>query len=205
MPGAQASTVTYSLNLGGCSGGCGADVPFATVTLTDEGSGATAFTLVTETLNTSEVYAASSGEALEFNFNFTGLFTLTSLQITNLTSGFANGAASGSAPPYGSFSDYISCSSCSGGNPGNPAGPLSFDIGSTAGPVTTASFVANSGGDYFASDIRGTNGNTGDVSTNTAGTVSATPEPATFGLIGLSLAGVGLLRRKRKTSQATGC
>jgi hypothetical protein len=63
----------------------------------DQGSGSTAYVLVTETLNTGEVYAKSSGEALEFNF--TGYLSLTNLQITNLTPGFANGAASNTAPP----------------------------------------------------------------------------------------------------------
>jgi hypothetical protein len=197
---AQASTATFTFTQESCTGTCGTDVPFATVTLTDEGSGSSEFVLVNETLNTDEEFVGTgAGDSLEFNINFTGLITLTSLEITNLTAGFTAGNAADSAAGIGDFSDYVTCSSCTGGNPGQPTS-LSFDLSSTAGAITTASFIADSAGYYFSSDIKGNNGKTGNVASNTAGTISATPEPATFGLIGLSLTALGLLRRKRKLS-----
>jgi hypothetical protein len=201
MPAAQASTSTFSFTQNSCTGGCGTDDPFATVTLADEGSGSTAYVLVAETLNTGEEFVKTgAGESLQFNINFTGLITLTSLQITNLTSGFTAGNTGGTAAGIGSFSDYVYCSNCTGGNPGQPTS-LSFDLSSTGGGITTASFVTDSAGYYFASDVLGNNGKTGNVADDTLGAVSATPEPATFGLIGSSLAGFGLLRRKRKLNR----
>jgi hypothetical protein len=203
MPEAQASTVSFSFTQNSCSGGCSPS-PFGTVTLTDEGSGAAAYVLVSETLTAGEEFAGTgAGKSLGFNIDFIGLITLTSLEITNLTSGFTAGDTSYKAAGIGSFSDYVDCSICTGGNPGQPTS-LSFDVSSTAGAITTASFITDSAGYYFASDILAGNGNTGNVANNTPGTVSATPEPATFGLIGLSLVGFGLLRRKRKTSRRPG-
>ncbi|MDE3197589.1 MAG: hypothetical protein KGN84_14660, partial [Acidobacteriota bacterium] len=56
---AQASTITFLLDQDGCTGTCGPG-PYGTVTLTDAGSGANAYVIVTETLAAGEVYSRSS-------------------------------------------------------------------------------------------------------------------------------------------------
>jgi len=208
---ANASTITFVLDQDGCTGTCGSG-PYATVTLTDFGSGTSAYVMVTETLTPGEVYARSSGkEALEFNVRVsTG-----AVSITNISDPGNFGAASGSvsAAPFGSFYSAVTCLKCSGGNPGNPSGPLTFDVSDSAAGVTTADFVANHSGYYFASDIRGTNGKTGDVAalspSGTPETLSilapaAAPEPGTLlmMLAGVSMMIAGGMRRKNRTQFA---
>jgi PEP-CTERM motif len=192
---ASASTITFTLDQNGCSGGGGCGTPpFATVTLTDNGSGASAFVTVTETLAASERYAGGgAGEALEFNV--AGAIT-----ITNLTPNFIIGPAPDSASAFGAFLESVQCSTCVGGNAGNPSGPLSFHVGSATG-VTTASFIANAGGYFFASDIVGANGNTGNVAAfggGGGGTLGGVPEPLSLFLMGGGLLGVGIFGKFRR-------
>jgi len=187
---AQASTLTFTLNQDGCTGTCGS-APFGTITLTDNGSGSSAFVTVTETLAASERYAGiGAGEALEFNVT-------NSVVIGNLTPNFAVGPAPASASTFGSFLLSIACSTCQGGQIGNPAGPLSFTAGSATG-VTVNDFIANAGGYYFASAIVGNNGKSGNVASLGADP-SVVPEPRTviLTLSGLLLAGVNAFRRKQ--------
>ena len=202
---ANASTITFLLDQDGCTGTCGSG-PYATVTLTDVGAGASAYVMVTETLTAGEVYARSSGkEALEFNVQVAA----GAVAITNISDprNFAAATGSASAPPFGSFYSAVTCVRCSGGNPGNPSGPLTFNVSDSATGVTIANFVANGSGYYFASDIRGTNGKTGDVAalwpTGTPQTFdalppAATPEPVSLlmMLAGVSMMIAGGVRRK---------
>ena len=58
-------------------------------------------------------------------------------------------------------------------------------------------FSTNPPGDtqaYFAVDILGTNGKTGDVGSNS---VTVVPEPGTLALVGTALIGVGVWARRR--------
>jgi hypothetical protein len=66
-------------------------------------------------------------------------------------------------------------------------GPTSFNI-----TATTRIVAPNSGAEVGSTTVEG------DIaSTPSAGTV---PEPATFGMVGIGLVGLGLLRRKKKLS-----
>lgn len=188
---AWANTSTFTLDQDGCSGTCGLS-PFATVTLTENGTGSSETVTVTETLLTGDRYAGTgAGEALEFNVN-------SPVTITSLSANFAAGTGGASASAFGSFLDFVTCTACQGGKASNPAGPLSFTVGSATG-VSIASFIANTGGYFFASDIVGSNGNTGNVADKSAGVLSATPEPGTITMLlsGLMLMGVSMVRRKR--------
>ncbi len=185
---AQADTSTFIFDQDACTGTCGTS-PFATLTLTESGTGASETVTVTETLGASERYAGTgAGEALEFNIS--GPIT-----ITGLSSDFAIGPYPASASAFGSFAYSIDCPSCQGGKAGNPTGPLSFTVGSATG-VSIADFVDNSGGFFFASDIVGNNGNTGNVAAKAGTTISATPEPATAALMLSGLLLAGCLRKK---------
>jgi hypothetical protein len=185
---AQASTITYTLHLDGCSGGgCGAP-PYGSVLLDDSGNSGTV--TLTLTLAPNIVFAGTgAGDALEFNLSdphAAGL-VITPADTTN----FDLGPAPDSASTFGSFTNSVTCTTCSGGNSGNPPGPLVFAVTSTAG-VGLTDFVANSGGYFFASDIAallpgGTK--TGNVAADGPDVV-ATPEPAA---ILLTLGGFGLL------------
>jgi len=114
------------------------------------------------------------------------------ITITGLTNGFGVGPAPTTASTFGTFNYSISCSGCGTGASSPLPGPLTFTT--TDGTILTPdSFVANSGGYFFASDIIGTNGGTGNVAAR--GPVPA-PEPMSLALLGSSLIGLGMVRRR---------
>jgi|SRR6185312_4356125 len=189
---AWANTATFTFDQDACSGTCGLS-PFATLTLVENGSGAGETVTVTETLRSGDRFAGTgAGEALEFNI--AGTITL-----TNLTSNFSFGSGAATASAFGSFSHYIDCTTCQGGQAGNPAGPISFTVGSATG-VSIASFTANTGGFYFASDIVGSNGNTGNVAARSGVVtqITTTPEPGTVAMMLSGLVLTGLAARRKR-------
>ena len=114
----------------------------------------------------------------------------------DITTGFEIGPSPATASAFGSFMYSITCTLCQGGKAANPAGPLLFTVTSISG-VNESSFVPNSGGYYFASDIVGTNGNTGNVA-SFKGSAPTVPEPVSMVLIGVGLFAIGALKIGRK-------
>lgn len=175
----------FTLDQDGCSSGCGTG-PFGTVKLV-QGTNSVSVTVM---LAPNENFVSTgAGDALEFNVK--GNPTIDTASITN---GFAIGPAPNTASTFGQFLESVTCDKigCKGGN--GPTGPLSFTV--ELGGITVDDFVANDQGYYFAADIMGTNGKTGNVAAKAGVTVQQTPEPMTFSLLGAGLLGVGLLRRR---------
>ena len=196
---ALATTQTFTLSVLDPASGVGTG-PFGTVTVTENVGGTLTFSQ--SLLPGFGIHDTTSANHQAFYFS---IINDPALTFTNLTSGFAvlsNGPGNVSAPPFSDFYTAITCvTACGHGAPGYQ-GTLSFTVGASSALTLTSlrstAFGVNS--IYFASDLVNANGRTGNV-----GAVlqqSAVPEPATWGMMLIGFAGMGIALRRRRRADA---
>ena len=207
----------YTLDYDSCSGGCGnngqgsSNNSFGTITLSQLGSNQVSVTLQI----TAPGYIVNTGSGSNhapFAFNADKGITISNIADTlgSPSTYFTAGATNASVSGLGTFGYEIACTnSCSNGaSHGGEGAYLSFTVTANTGALGLDDFIANGAGFYFASDIIGPSGNTGEVAANQAPTIttsgggSPVPEPASLALFGGGLMAMAGVRRRRITSRS---
>ena len=189
---AQATTI-YDLTVDGCTGGCNPGLPgtsMGTVTINDI-AGGTSVTVTVALVSPLRFVNTGLQETIDFNLSGTGTLTGTFP---------ANYAFSDKTTPYhfdgfGDFQYAVMLTTAQGAGGSQPS-PVTFTLSRSTG-LTESSFIANSNGAIFGVDVyssitNGGNGNTGPIGT----TGSTIPDGGTTAtLLGLSMLGLGFLKR----------
>jgi len=190
-PAAHADLI-YNFTADGCSGGCGPQTSFGTITLHSVNS--TTVQISVSLLN-NNVFV-TTGSHTGFAFNIQG----GAVTLGTLPTGWSDAGSPVTQPGFGTFSNGIDCdmgnsnnkNGCAGNNPW--VGTLQFNVSRASGLALT-DFVGNSTY-FFSSDIlSGTTGNTGAVAA--LGTTTPTPEPGSLFLLGSGLVGIASIVRRR--------
>jgi len=209
----------YTLDYDSCTGGCGngqgtSNNNFGYVTLSQIGTNQVSVTLQI----TDPSYIVNTGNGTNhapFAFNTDKGITISNIadSVSSPSTYFSAAATNASVSGLGLFDYEINCTSnCTPGASGGGEGTyLNFLVTANSGALNLADFVANANGFYFATDIIGPSGLTGEVAANQAPTVTTgggsgsgsgngggnVPEPASLTIMGAGLAALGSLRRWR--------
>lgn len=191
-PAARADAIYY-LTYDGCTGGCGPQDSFGTVTL--HGVDANTVEITVSLLNNNKF--VTTGSHVGFAFNVQG----DAVTLGTLPTGWADAGINLHEDGFGTFSNGINCiqgnsnakSGCAGDNPW--VGDLIFNVSRATG-LTLDDFVLDAAGYSFSADIlSGTTGLTGPVAS-----AEPVPEIGTLAMIGTGvLALAGALRRRQST------
>ncbi len=199
---AQASVIQYALKSDYCIGRCGpSGTLFGTITLTDT----VANTVEVNISLNSKYKLVKTGFDVTFAWDLWGNPTVSASGLPAGWSLFNSGKpASIAMSDAGNFEYGLVCCGGKSGASYSLWGPLEFTL--TAVGLSTASFSnTNARGYDFAVDVYNTAkygtgyGNSGLVAATECGrvTISDTPEPATFALLGCGLVGFALILRNR--------
>lgn len=197
---ALATTQTFTLSVLDPASGVGTG-PFGTVTVTENVGGTLT---ITQTLLPAYRIHDGNSNHNAFEFSIIGDPAVT---ITGLTAGFAafnlTAGSNVSTPPFADFYTGIDCTTaCSNGWGGGYSGTLTFTVGSSSA-LTLASLRSTAfGGNsvYFATDLVNAAGLTGNV--GAIPQTGAVPEPATWGMMLIGFAGIGISLRRRRRAEA---
>ena len=219
---ADADTV-YMLNYDSCSGGCGAgqgtsNNSFGYVDLSQVSSNQVQVTLQI----TDPSYIVNTGNGVNhapFAFNTDEAITISNISdgVSNPSIYFTAGAINAGVSGLGTFSYEIACTNnCTSGASGGGEGTyLSFTVTAQSGALNLNDFVANGSGFYFASDIIGPSGKTGEVASNQSPTTTTgggsggsggsgnVPEPASLTIMTAGLVALGGARSRRRRRKQT--
>ena len=199
----------YTLNYDSCTSGCGngqgtSNNNFGYVDLSQVGSNQVQVTLKI----TNPSYIVNTGNGTNhapFAFNTDKSITISSISdgVSNPSIYFTAGAINAGVSGLGTFNYEINCTTnCTpGASNGGEGTYLSFLVSAQSGALSLNDFIANAGGFYFASDILGPTGLTGEVAANQSPTTTTNTSGGSGGSGGNS--NVTAVRRMNARSTLT--